>query len=123
MNKLHKYISWEWILLPFLITGFQYCVKVIASQMVQEPIISMAWLERLLKMPFTAVAVLSEALAFILWMRVLAVTDISRALPLTAISYILIILTSWIVFDEPLLVPQIVGSALILSGVWVLKSS
>jgi drug/metabolite transporter (DMT)-like permease len=62
-------------------------------------------------------------LSFILWLKLLADTTISRAAPITAVAYFLILLMSWTVFREPIVPFQIVGSVLILAGVWLIATA
>ncbi len=66
---------------------------------------------------------LSEVLSFVLWMNVLSVVPLSKAFPITAVAYISIPLMSWTLFKEPVMPLQIIGSALILGGVWLIGSA
>ncbi|MBI3440259.1 MAG: EamA family transporter [Proteobacteria bacterium] len=119
-NKLP--LSWEWAAVPLLTTFSQFCMKILAGHLVHVPV-GMAWLKQALMTPWLVVTLVCEILSFALWMRILAVTNVSRALPLSAISYALIILTGWTFFHEPVLAPEIIGSVLIIGGVWVLKTA
>jgi multidrug transporter EmrE-like cation transporter len=64
---------------------------------------------------------LSELLSFVLWLNVLTHVPLSKAFPITAVAYIAIELMSWTIFKEPVLPLQIIGSALILAGVWFIN--
>ena len=55
-------------------------------------------------------------------MQVLSELELSKAFPLTAFSYILILAASWAFFGEPLSPLQFIGSALILAGVWLISA-
>ena len=47
----------------------------------------------------------------------------SRAFPLSAVSYILILTVSWLVFEESISLLQLIGSGLILAGVWLISTA
>ena len=64
-----------------------------------------------------------EIALFFVWMRVLTELDLSKAYPLSAISYILILATGWLVFGESISQLQLIGSGLILAGVWVISTA
>jgi drug/metabolite transporter (DMT)-like permease len=51
---------------------------------------------------------------------VLAEMPLSAAFPLSAVSYVLIIAASALVFHEPVGLLQVVGSLAILVGVWLI---
>lgn len=115
-------IPWEWATIPLLTALNQCGMKLLAGYMGDTPL-GGAWLARALITPWAAVILTCEILSFLLWMRVLAVTDVSRAVPLTAVGYTLILVTGWTFFHEPVLPLEIFGSALILGGVWLLGTA
>ena len=82
-----------------------------------------AWLLEVIKTPWAIGILICEVLSFALWLTILSDTDISKATPVTAISYFAILLMSWVLFNEPVQLLQIIGSALILSGVWLIGSA
>ena len=71
--------------------------------------------------PWTVVILLSDLLSFVLWLNVLTSVPLSKAFPITAVAYIAIELMSWTLFKEPVMPLQIIGSALILAGVWFIS--
>jgi len=71
--------------------------------------------------PWAVVVLLSELLSFVLWLHVLTNVPLSKAFPITAVAYIAIELMSWTLFKEPVMPLQIIGSALILAGVWFIS--
>lgn len=56
-------------------------------------------------------------LTYILWMLVLQRTPLSRAFPLTALSYVTVPAAAWLVFGERIGLIPLAGIALILAGV------
>lgn len=62
-------------------------------------------------------AVALYAATYVLWMLVLRDTALSRAFPLTALSYVTVPLIGWLAFGEAVSVKGSAGIALILAGV------
>lgn len=81
------------------------------------------WLAQATHSPWAPVVLLSEVLSFILWLNVLTNVPLSKAFPITAVAYVAILLMSWTVFKEPVMPLQIIGSALILAGVWLISTA
>jgi multidrug transporter EmrE-like cation transporter len=73
--------------------------------------------------PWAVVVLMSEVLSFVLWLNVLTHVPLSKAFPITAVAYIAIELMSWTLFQEPVMPLQLIGSALILAGVWLTGSA
>ena len=89
----------------------------LAAEMRQTPF-SWSWLVQAMHSPWVVVVLVSEVLSFVLWLNVLTNVPLSKAFPITAVAYIAIELMSWTLFKEPVMPLQIIGSALILAGVW-----
>ena len=89
----------------------------LAAEMRHTPF-SWSWLVQATHSPWAVVVLVSELLSFVLWLNVLTNVPLSKAFPITAVAYIAIELMSWTLFKEPVLPLQIIGSALILAGVW-----
>jgi len=106
-----------WIGLPVLSALFQASAKMLAAEMRHTPF-SWSWLVQATHSPWAVVVLVSELLSFVLWLNVLTNVPLSKAFPITAVAYIAIELMSWMLFKEPVLPLQIIGSALILAGVW-----
>src|SRR6266403_5746086 len=106
-----------WIGLPVLSALFQASTKMLAAEMQHTPF-SWSWLVQATHSPWAVVVLMSELLSFVLWLNVLTNVPLSKAFPITAVAYIAIELMSWMLFKEPVLPLQIIGSALILAGVW-----
>jgi len=106
-----------WIGLPVLSALFQASTKMLAAEMRPTPF-SWSWLVQATHSPWAVAVLLSELLSFVLWLNVLTNVPLSKAFPITAVAYIAIELMSWTLFKEPVMPLQIIGSALILAGVW-----
>src|SRR5437867_4590326 len=106
-----------WIGLPVLSALFQASAKMLAAEMRHTPF-SWSWLVQATHSPWALVVLVSEVLSFVLWLNVLTNVPLSKAFPITAVAYIVIELMSWALFKEPVMPLQIIGSALILAGVW-----
>lgn len=78
------------------------------------------WLLQAASSPWMIAACAVEIVSFFIWIKVLSEFELSRIYPLTAVSYVLIIAISWLWFREPFKMLQLVGSALILGGVWMI---
>ena len=111
-----------WIGLPVLSALFQASTKMLAAEMRHTPF-SWSWLVQATHSPWAVVVLVSELLSFVLWLNVLTNVPLSKAFPITAVAYIAIELMSWTLFKEPVMPLQIIGSALILAGVWFVGSA
>ncbi len=111
-----------WIIVPVLSALNQACIKLLSERMAGTPF-GWHWFFTALFTPYAVAVILLEAFGFILWLRILAHTGLSKAMPITATAYILILLLGWVAFGEPVLPLQIIGSALILTGVWMIGTA
>ncbi|PDT01691.1 transporter [Rhizobium chutanense] len=111
----------RWLAVPLLNTLFQIFIKLGATQLGTTE--GATWLSAALTSHWILAAIVVEIVCFFIWMTVLAELDLSKAFPLSGISYVLIIATGWFVFDEPIVDLQIVGSGLILAGVWLIAGA
>jgi multidrug transporter EmrE-like cation transporter len=109
-----------WIGLPLLSALFQASAKMLAAETRHTPF-SWSWLVQATHSPWAVLVLLSELLSFVLWLNVLTNVPLSKAFPITAVAYIAIELMSWTIFKEPVMPLQIIGSALILAGVWFIN--
>src|ERR1700752_1967067 len=109
-----------WIGLPVLSALFQASAKMLAAETRHTPF-SWSWLVQATHSPWAVLVLLSELLSFVLWLNVLTHVPLSKAFPITAVAYIAIELMSWRIFKEPVMPLQIIGSALILAGVWFIN--
>ena len=111
----------SWLVVPVLNTLFQFFIKLGAEQMNAGD--AESWLWQALSSYWILAAIAVEIVTFFIWMNVLAELDLSRAFPLSGISYVLIIATGWFVFGERVVALQVVGSGLILLGVWLIAGA
>ncbi|NTF43692.1 EamA family transporter [Agrobacterium rhizogenes] len=111
----------SWLAVPVLNTLFQFFIKLGAEQLNGEGM--EAWLWQALSSYWILAAIAVEVVTFFIWMNVLAELDLSRAFPLSGISYVLIIATGWFVFGERVVALQVIGSGLILTGVWLIAGA
>jgi multidrug transporter EmrE-like cation transporter len=75
---------------------------------------------KLLFNPWIIAGLGSAFLASLLWMLALTKLDLSEAYPYTALSFVLILLTSYFLFGEPLTMGKVLGTGLVISGIFVL---
>ena len=106
-------------ILPALTLGYQVAAKVSANQLVDARF-DLGWAMTAIRMPSVQLLIVLEIASFAAWMTVLALLPLSAAFPLSAVSYVLIIAASVIVFHEPLNWLQLVGGLMILAGVWMI---
>ncbi|AVA23381.1 EamA family transporter [Rhizobium sp. CB3171] len=111
----------SWLAVPVLNTLYQFFIKHGAAQLDGDG--GADWLWQALTSHWILAAIAAEILCFFIWMNVLSELDLSRAFPLSGISYVLIIATGWFVFGEPVVGLQVIGSGLILTGVWLIASA
>ncbi len=79
-----------------------------------------AWfLAKLLVNPWVVSALAAAVLAALSWMVAMAKLHLSYAYPFVSLSFVLVLLLSRLVFDEPLDAYKVVGVGLIAAGVVV----
>ncbi|GEM_PF-684937 len=105
-------------ILPALTLGYQITAKFSANQLAHARF-DTAWAMTAIRMPSVQLLIVLEIASFVAWMTVLALLPLSAAFPLSAVSYVLIIAASVVVFHEPLNALQLVGGLMILAGVWM----
>jgi drug/metabolite transporter (DMT)-like permease len=76
-----------------------------------------AWLTQAALSPTVWCAIALYLTVFVLWMLILQQVDLSRAFPLTALTYVTVPAAGLILFHESLDLTQAAGIALILFGV------
>jgi drug/metabolite transporter (DMT)-like permease len=111
-----------WIAIPILSMLTQISTKMLAAQL-KAIDFGWEWLLQAIHIPWVLGILACEAIGFTLWLGILAHTTISKAIPITALSYVLVLLVSWMAFKEPILPLQVVGSILIIGGVWLIGTA
>jgi drug/metabolite transporter (DMT)-like permease len=107
-----------WLFGVFLLfdTGVQIAFKLAARQL-GDGDFNAEWLAAAATSPLVGCAVLLYLTVFVLWMLILQQIDLSRAFPLTALTYITVPAAGLLFFHESLGLAQAAGIALILVGV------
>lgn len=59
----------------------------------------------------------------LVWLKVLSVADLSWAYPMLALGYPLVVLSAFLFLGEPLSLQRVIGSVVILTGVYVMFHS
>jgi multidrug transporter EmrE-like cation transporter len=77
------------------------------------------YLARALMDGYVLSAFLTAFLASLSWMTALTKFDVSHAYPLTAISFILVLLFGWWLLGESMSLVKVSGVALIVLGIWM----
>jgi drug/metabolite transporter (DMT)-like permease len=100
----------------FFDTGVQIVFKLAAKQL-GDGDLDAGWLAAAASSPTVWFAVLLYLTVFVLWMLILQQIDLSRAFPLTALTYVTVPAAGLLFFHESLSLAQAGGIALILAGV------
>ena len=100
----------------FFDTGVQIAFKLAAKEL-GDGALDADWLAAAAGSPTVWCAVLLYLTVFVLWMLILQQIDLSRAFPLTALTYITVPAAGVLFFHESLSLAQIAAIALILAGV------
>jgi multidrug transporter EmrE-like cation transporter len=108
--------------LPILSLGYQITAKETAEALAPVPF-GGAWLADLVRLPWAQVMLVLEIASFAAWMTALSEMKLSAAFPMSAISYVMIIAAGWPLFHEPTNVAQVLGGAVILTGIWLIGRS
>lgn len=82
-----------------------------------------ATIEAALHEPLLALVAVLMVARLINWLKVLELADLSFAQPITSLSYVSVTALSAIYLKETLTLLQIVGMAIILSGVWCISQT
>ena len=110
--------SFVWAIPP-LALAYQFAAKEIAEALPARAF-ALADAGALLRSPWPFLLIASEIVALAIWLLVLSEVKLSEAFPMTALTYVLVIALSWTFFHEQPDARTIVGSAAILTGVWLI---
>ncbi len=108
--------------LPILSVGYQITAKQTARALAHIPF-GWEWLERLVQLHWAQAMLALEIASFAAWMTALSEMKLSAAFPMSAVSYVLIIVAGWTLFHEPANAAQVVGGGVILFGIWLIGRS
>lgn len=90
-----------------------------AGQVPDSPSEKLRYVLELFVNPWVISALVAAAIAAGCWMLALTRIDLSIAYPFVALSFVLVLLASALLFDEPLSVAKVAGVLLILLGLAV----
>lgn len=80
------------------------------------------FLAELMARPWILAGLGSAFAAALCWMMALKKLPLSTAYPLTAISFVLVLVFSVILFKEPITIWKLVGTALVIAGVVIMAA-
>lgn len=78
---------------------------------------------QMISSPFVVLGIFLYALSTIFWLALLSRWDLSYAYPMISISYILVLLFSWMFFQERFGLLRVFGVLLICTGVFLVSRS
>jgi uncharacterized membrane protein len=110
-----------WLAMTFLNTFYQICIKFAATEMGRMGF-GMGWIIHAASVPWMWASLLSELTSFMVWMEILSRQNISKAAPFSAICYLLILPVSWSIFKEQIMPLQVMGTLLILAGIYLIST-
>ena len=108
-----------WLVMPLLGLGNQY-LAVRTAHALEGVASGWSWMAAAIRSPFVQAWIGLEVVTFVVWMGVLTRLKLSAAFPMTALGYMLILGMGWTLFGEPMTPWQVIGSGVILLGVWLL---
>lgn len=71
--------------------------------------------------PQIIIGLLFFGFSFLLWVKVLTRNDLSHSYPMVSIGYIIVLFLSFLIFGESLTLKKILGTLLIIIGVWTIN--
>jgi len=80
-------------------------------------------IEAVLEEPLLALVAILMVVRLINWLKVLELTDLSYAQPITSLSYVSVTVLSAVYLKETLTALQMVGMATIVAGVWCISQT
>jgi drug/metabolite transporter (DMT)-like permease len=108
-----------WVVIPILLAANQLVLKAMAISLPHTDL-GLGWLGEIGTNPWLLAVLVCEIVTFVLWLGVLKTINLSRATPITAISYVMILISGWLFFGETVHVLQILGVVAIASGLQLL---
>jgi drug/metabolite transporter (DMT)-like permease len=108
------------LIIPILSSANQLLLKHMSLGLPHVDL-GLGWLWQIVGNPWLLAVLFCEILTFVLWLGVLKNVNLSRATPITAISYIMILLAGWLFFGETVHIVQILGILAIIFGLHLLS--
>ncbi|HHW67255.1 EamA family transporter [Defluviitalea raffinosedens] len=113
---------WVALLSVFLGAIGQVILKVGADQLGELPF-SFKTLPKdiihIIKIPQIILGIILFSVSFLLWIKVLTKNELSYSYPLVSLNYIIIMIMSVFLLGEEISLRKILGTVLIVLGVWV----
>jgi len=81
------------------------------------------WIVGIVSSHWFIAAITAEIVCFVIWLSVLAEVELSMAFPLSALSYVLVMMVAFFLFGEHLSALQLGGSCLIVTGIWCIVTA
>jgi len=103
------------VLTAFSMAGGQLLFKLGAPAWQGDSVVS--WVTSFLKNPFLVTAIFLYAFTILIWIYVLRTLPLSLAYPLTALSYVIVPVLSFVLLHEKISWQTVVGCAVIIVGV------
>lgn len=118
LQRLAAHSSKLWLFGLFLLadTAVQIAFK-LAGDQAGDADFNLEWVAGAAASPIFWIAIGLYFTVFVLWMMILQQTDLSRAFPLTALTYVTVPAAGLLFFQETLTLERTLGIALILAGV------
>jgi multidrug transporter EmrE-like cation transporter len=82
-----------------------------------DPVDKMFFLLRLLLNPWVMSSLFCAFLAAISWMAAMTQFQLSYAYPFTGLSFVLVLLAGAFIFREPIALPRLIGTGLVIAGI------
>lgn len=110
-----------WSVFLALDTATQIAFKT-ASENLEGMSFGPSFLQTALMIPTFWIAILCYIGTFVVWMAVLTRMELSRAFPLTALTYVTVPALAFLFFGEHLPLTRVIGIAVIIAGVVMIGS-
>jgi multidrug transporter EmrE-like cation transporter len=90
-----------------------------AGSLPEPPLQKIRFLALLFLNPWVISALVAALLASVAWMAAISRVQLSHAYPFMSAAFVLVLVLSGIIFQEPITVPKVVGLGLIVVGIVV----
>ena len=110
-----------WCVAPAIGLFYQIASEIAANRLAGHPF-DADWLALAMRMPWVWTAIALEVIGLVVWLVVLSEFTLGAAFSISALSYVLVIAASWLVFHEPASWLQVLGGGAILAGIWAIAT-
>ena len=109
-----------WVTIPLFETLSQICMK-FASVSLDGIAFGKQWFLQAAHSGWFWGSLASDLCCFLCWMAILKHAKLSVAFPLSSVCFITVLLAGWGIFGEPILYQHWLGTALIMSGIYLVS--